>query len=68
MSDHEAVAVRLERSVQFWRTRVRELKDHLRKIEDMANESPNAGHDPWQMLADISNSVHDALNAKEPTP
>lgn len=63
----ERVAVQLERGIQFWRNRCRELKAHMRKIEDMANESPNAGRDAWQMLADISNAVHDALNGKEPT-
>ena len=53
MTDSELKYIQLERTMQFWRTRCRELKNGLRKIEGMAIASGDKN---------IEHVAHDTLN------
>ncbi len=56
-------ALQLERKMQFWHTRCRELKDYLRRIGDTTIAAIDGKRGQDHALEAIKRLVHDALNA-----
>jgi len=62
MTDAELKYIQLERTMQFWRARCRELKNYMRRIEDTAIPAIDEKRGQDQVLEAIVRLVHDALN------